>query len=150
MHYDDDTRRALGALSGDIDSVGATAVWESSIASVWDKPPVWFHGNITRENLLVVDGQLSAVIDFGTSGIGDPACDLVIAWQMFSGKSREAFQHTVSMDSDTWARARGWALWKAATVLSKIIFLDKPLVAAWCHQVISDVLADFASKDRFR
>jgi aminoglycoside phosphotransferase (APT) family kinase protein len=83
---------------------------------------VWFHGDIASGNLLVRDGRLSAVIDFGTSGVGDPACDLVIAWTFFSGDSRSAFRDAVQQDTATWARARGWALWKA------LITTDLPVV----------------------
>ena len=59
------------------------------------------------------NGQLNAVIDFGQLGIGDPACDLAIAWALLTGKSREAFRAALKLDSATWARGRGWALWKA-------------------------------------
>ncbi|MEV8378314.1 aminoglycoside phosphotransferase family protein [Kribbella sp. NPDC056861] len=117
-HYDEETRRALIALAGRVDVAACTSVWEEALAASWDAPPMWFHGDIAHGNLLVVDGQLSAVIDFGTSGVGDPACDLVIAWTMFSGESREAFRRTVDQDAGTWARARGWALWKALIVLA--------------------------------
>jgi aminoglycoside phosphotransferase (APT) family kinase protein len=128
VHYDDGTRRALVTLAGQVDVAACTEVWEAAIASTFAGPPVWFHGDIAHGNLLVVDGQLSAVIDFGTSGVGDPACDLVIAWTLFSGESREAFRRTVSQDPGTWARARGWALWKA-------------LITADLH-VVEQVLAD--------
>ncbi|WP_328326210.1 aminoglycoside phosphotransferase family protein [Kribbella sp. NBC_00382] len=113
VHYDDETRRALVTLADKVDVAACTEVWEAAIGSSFAGPPVWFHGDIAHGNLLVADGMLSAVIDFGTSGVGDPACDLVIAWTLFSGKSREAFRRTVAQDAGTWARARGWALWKA-------------------------------------
>lgn len=143
VHYDEETRRALAALEGRVDTVGAAAVWEAALASSWDGPPVWFHGDIAHGNLLVVDGKLSAVIDFGTSGVGDPACDLVIAWTMFAGDSREAFRSTVDQDAGTWARARGWALWKALIVLADVIDVD-PSNAAVNQHVIEQVLADHA------
>ena len=60
------------------------------------------------------DGRLAAVIDFGTSGVGDPACDVVIAWTFLDGPGRAAFRRTLAIDDATWARGRGWALWKAA------------------------------------
>ena len=78
---------------------------------------MWFHGDIAMGNLLVRDGALAAVIDFGTCGVGDPACDLVIAWTLFEGDSRTAFRREVGLDEATWARARGWALWKALITL---------------------------------
>jgi aminoglycoside phosphotransferase (APT) family kinase protein len=74
---------------------------------------VWVHGDMAPSNLLITGGELAAVIDFGCCAVGDPACDLVIAWTLFSGASRDAFVTTVNLDDATWARARGWALWKA-------------------------------------
>lgn len=118
-YYDEETRRCLAALEGRIDTEGALAVWESALAAEWRGAPVWFHGDVASGNLLVRDGELAAVIDFGTCGVGDPACDLVLAWTMFSGESREAFRRAVGRDDGTWARARGWALWKAALILAQ-------------------------------
>jgi aminoglycoside phosphotransferase (APT) family kinase protein len=139
VYYDDETRRALEALEGQVDTVAAAAVWEAAIGSTWDGPPTWFHGDIASGNLLVEDGKLSAVIDFGTSGVGDPACDLVIAWTMFDGESRAAFRRTVDQDAGTWARARGWALWKALIVMA-----DHQSVAV-NRRVIEEVLSDHAA-----
>ncbi|HWD79604.1 MAG TPA: aminoglycoside phosphotransferase family protein [Kribbella sp.] len=112
-HYHDETVEALASLKERIDADLAGEVWEAALATSWDRPPVWFHGDIASGNLLVRDGRLSAVIDFGTSGVGDPACDLVIAYGFFSGSSRSTFRDAVQQDDATWARARGWALWKA-------------------------------------
>lgn len=140
-HYDEETRRCLAALKGRVDTDRATAVWDAALAAEWRGEPVWFHGDIASGNLLVVDGKLAAVIDFGTAGVGDPACDLVIAWGMFSGDSRAAFRRTVAQDDATWARARGWALWKALLVLSQNIDSDAEL-AAVNRRVIAEVLAD--------
>jgi aminoglycoside phosphotransferase (APT) family kinase protein len=112
-YYHDETLEALAVLKGRIDTDLAREVWDAALATSWDRPPVWFHGDIANGNLLVQDGRLSAVIDFGTSGVGDPACDLVIAYTFFSGSSRAAFRDAVDHDPGTWARARGWALWKA-------------------------------------
>jgi aminoglycoside phosphotransferase (APT) family kinase protein len=118
-------------------------VWEAALAARWQGTPVWFHGDIATGNLLVADGKLTAVIDFGTSGVGDPACDLVIAWCTFSGDSREAFGRAVAQDAGTWARARGWALWKSLLVMSQSLGAD-PESAASHHRVIDEVLADHA------
>jgi aminoglycoside phosphotransferase (APT) family kinase protein len=112
--YDAETRAALDALGPRVDRAAATRTWEAALASPFTGPPVWFHGDVAVGNLLVdAAGRLSAVIDFGTSGVGDPACDLVIAWTLFDGPSRAAFVEGVGQDAATWARARGWALWKA-------------------------------------
>ncbi|WP_328998019.1 aminoglycoside phosphotransferase family protein [Kribbella sp. NBC_00709] len=122
QHYHHETVEALAVLKGRIDADLAGEVWDAALASTWGRPPVWFHGDIASGNLLVQEGRLSAVIDFGTSGVGDPACDLVIAYTFFSGPSREAFRSAVAQDSGMWARARGWALWKA------LITSDLPVV----------------------
>jgi aminoglycoside phosphotransferase (APT) family kinase protein len=90
----------------------------------------------TPDNLLVRDGRLAAVIDFGSSGVGDPACDMVIAWTLLSGESRKAFRATLAVDDATWARGRGWALWKALITLA-----DNPA----SRHVIEQVLADHAA-----
>ncbi|MFK0101733.1 aminoglycoside phosphotransferase family protein [Streptomyces sp. NPDC091040] len=112
-YYDAQTRRCLALLADRVDTARARAVWEAALAAEWHGDPVWFHGDIASGNLLVQGGELAAVIDFGTSGVGDPACDLVIAWTMFDSESREAFREAAAQDPGTWARARGWALWKA-------------------------------------
>ena len=85
--YDAETRQAIAALEGKIDTGAASAVWEAALAAAWHGPPVWFHGDVAAGNLLVRDGRLSAVIDFGTSGVGDPSCDLAIARTLFEGES---------------------------------------------------------------
>lgn len=111
--YDRETREAISALQGRIDTDAPTAVWEAALAAPWRGDPVWFHGDVAASNLLVRDGRLGAVIDFGCAGVGDPACDLTIAWTLFAGRSREAFRGSMAVDDGAWARARGWALWKA-------------------------------------
>lgn len=111
--YDGQVRQAITALEDRIDAQAAATVWETALAATWSGSPVWFHGDVASGNLLVNDGSLSAVIDFGTSGVGDPSCDLAITWTFFEGTSREAFRARVVVDDATWARGRGWALWKA-------------------------------------
>ncbi|MEU8203384.1 aminoglycoside phosphotransferase family protein [Streptosporangium sp. NPDC049046] len=140
-YYDEETRRTLAALEGRVDTVRAAAVWDAALEATWSGPPLWFHGDIASGNLLVRDGKLRAVIDFGTSGVGDPACDLVIAWTMFSGKSREVFRDIVAQDAAMWARARGWALWKALITLAQNIDGDERKAAEHRH-VVDEVLAD--------
>ena len=111
--YDKETTLAIAALAGAIDADRAMATWRAALATSWDRPAVWVHGDITGSNLLIVDGRLRAVIDFGCLAVGDPACDLTIAWTLFTGSNRRTFRHHLQLDDATWARARGWALWKA-------------------------------------
>ncbi len=122
--YHDETMQALAAVRSDSRFSSAVAsavqVWAAALAEKeWEKPPVWFHGDLSAANLLVGDdGNLVAVIDFGTCGVGDPACDLVPAWTVFAGSARRRFKDAVAQDAATWARARGWALWKGFITLA--------------------------------
>ena len=139
--YDAETRNALTALEGEIDVAAATKVWDAALNTTWHGSPVWVHGDVAAGNLLVKEGRLSAVIDFGCLGVGDPACDLVIAWTLLSGKSREAFRGALSVDRATWARGRGWALWKSLITLAEYVDAN-PLEAGKARRVIAEVLAD--------
>ncbi len=139
--YDDETRQAIAALEGAIDTKAATAVWEAALAATWRGSPVWVHGDVAAGNLLVRDGRLSAVIDFGTSGVGDPACDLAIAWTLLAGESRETFRAALPLDDGTWTRGRGWTLWKALITLAALP--DANALAASASRRIADhVLAE--------
>lgn len=111
--YDDETRAAIVELADEIDAGVATAMWEAALAATWNEPPVWLHGDVAPSNLLVVDGALSAVIDFGCTAVGDPACDLTVAWTFFEGPSRRVFRDRLGPPADVWQRTQGWLLWKA-------------------------------------
>jgi aminoglycoside phosphotransferase (APT) family kinase protein len=139
--YDTETRQALAALNGRIDTDAATAVWEAALAATWHGVPVWLHGDVSWGNLLVKAGRLSAVIDFGSSGVGDPACDLAIAWTLFEGKSRASFRAALPLDDATWARGRGWTMWKALIVSAGMAGTN-PLEVTTSRRVIDAVLAD--------
>jgi aminoglycoside phosphotransferase (APT) family kinase protein len=114
--YDSEARQAINALRGKIDVDAATRVWESALASTWREPPVWLHGDISTGNLLLRRSRLSAVVDFGMLGVGDPACDLAIAWALFDRESRKIFRAILLLDIGTWNRGRAWALWKASII----------------------------------
>ncbi len=140
--YDAEARQAIAALDGQIDADAATAVWEASLDATWHGPPVWLHGDVAAGNLLVKGGRLSAVIDFGCSAVGDPACDLTIAWTLLSGESREAFCADVPVENAAWARGRGWALWKWLITLVKYMHTN-PVKTKEARRVIDEVLADY-------
>lgn len=128
-------------LDGRLDTETANEVWEAALASSWQEAPVWFHGDVAYGNLLVEKGRLSAVIDFGTAGIGDPACDLAITWHLFKGESRKVFRAARPLDEGTWARGRGWTLWKALIVAASVAGANpQDVEKSW--RVIDDVLAD--------
>jgi aminoglycoside phosphotransferase (APT) family kinase protein len=119
--YDSETRHAIAVLRGKIDIDSATAAWESALETTWAGAPVWVHGDLSPGNLLVREGRLKAVIDFGLLGVGDPACDLSIAWTFFTGDARRVFRESLHIDSGTWARARAWTLWKALIVAAELV-----------------------------
>jgi aminoglycoside phosphotransferase (APT) family kinase protein len=136
------TRNAIARLDGVLDTAAATAAWEEALrAPAWDRPPVWIHGDIASDNLLAVRGRLSGVIDFGGLGVGDPACDLIVAWELFSGESRDAYRAALSVDEATWARGRGWAL-SVALIFIPYYLETNPLGIARSRRIIDEVLAD--------
>jgi aminoglycoside phosphotransferase (APT) family kinase protein len=136
------TRGAIDELQDVIDTDAATAAWEESLqAPVWGASPVWTHGDLLPTNLLVADGRLSAVIDFGAVGVGDPACDLIAGWSLFPGDVRAVFRAALQPDDATWLRGRGWALSVALIALpyyrdTNPVFVDLAL------HMIDQVLAD--------
>ena len=120
--YNDQTQQAIQILrsKSNLNTKLLVEVWDAAVASKWVNPPVWIHGDVSSGNILVKDGEIAAVIDFGSAAIGDPACDLSIAWTMFDKDSRDAFRIRMDLDDDTWARGRGWTLWKSLILLSGI------------------------------
>ncbi len=124
--YDKGAREQIAELAEIIDASLALALWDQASATKWNKTPIWIHGDFAIGNILMEDGKLSAVIDFGSAAVGDPACDLVIAWTYLSGKSREIFIDEMDMDQDTWLRARAWALWKATFELCQVTDKNSP------------------------
>lgn len=95
-------------------------MWQESLASRYQGKPVFVHGDMAPTNILVKEGKLSAIIDFGILGVGDPACDLAMYWTFFTGHSRQVFKDTLAMDESMWLRARGWVLWKALISLFEV------------------------------
>jgi aminoglycoside phosphotransferase (APT) family kinase protein len=141
--YEQETYDAIDALGDEIDRDAVLAAWDDAMATEWERDPVWVHGDVAVGNLLVRDGRLAGVIDFGSSGVGDPACDVVIAWALLAGESRAAFRRTLDVDDGTWARGRGWALWKSLITLAGDLERGPEAVALPRH-VIAEVLADHA------
>lgn len=112
-------REWIAALGDQIDVVRVTSLWEAALAAPpWDRPPVWVHGDLDARNLLVRDGRIAAVVDFGCLGVGDPACDVAVAWKLFPPGARDAFRNALSVDDATWARARGWVVYQTVGALS--------------------------------
>lgn len=139
--YDAETRATIESLHGQIETDAVTAVWQAALEAKWCGAPVWVHGDVSSTNLLVRGGHLAGVIDFGCLAVGDPASDMTIAWTFLSGQSRQAFCAALPLDDATWARGRGWALWKSLITLAdhKNTNLEK---ADRARCVIDEVLAD--------
>ncbi len=102
---------------------------------------MWIHGDVSVGNLLVKQGRLSAVIDFGQLGVGDPACDLAIAWTFFKGESRKVFRKMLLLDPNAWARGRAWTLWKALIIAARITD-SNAIEAGEQYRIIDEVIAD--------
>lgn len=139
--YDGETRAAFDTLGSRVDRAVLEPIWDLAVTSDWGDTPVWIHGDIAFGNLLVRDGRLAAVIDFGTMGVGDPACDLAIAWTFLARRSRAVFRNALPFDAGTWQRGRGWTLWKALITLAQQPD-DGSIVAREQLRVIAEILDD--------
>ncbi|MBA2936769.1 aminoglycoside phosphotransferase family protein [Paenibacillus sp. CGMCC 1.16610] len=136
-------RAAIITLHDIVDTHAATAVWEAAQqAPVWQSKPVWIHGDLHPGNLLIEDGRLSAVIDFGTLGVGDPSCDLMVAWTFLAAQGRERFRAALPIDDAAWLRGSGWAL--SFGLIALAYYLETNLVLAEIsRRTINEVLADY-------
>lgn len=140
--YIEQTQTALELLKGQIDTQAASEIWRLALAAPFTEAPVWYHGDVAAGNLLVRNGSLSAVIDFGGLGVGDPACDMVIAWTFLEPVSREVFRQQLGVSEAIWHRGRGWALWKAMIVLAQIIETNA-IEAASAQYAVDQLISDF-------
>jgi aminoglycoside phosphotransferase (APT) family kinase protein len=139
---DESTRAALRELDGVIDVDAASRAWEASLAAPpWTGPPVWIHGDLLPGNLLVRDGRLTGVIDWGAVGVGDPAVDLIPAWGSLPAGARDAFRSALGVDDATWARGRGWALSIGLIALPYYVETN-PVFAETARVLIRETLAD--------
>jgi aminoglycoside phosphotransferase (APT) family kinase protein len=135
-------RRAIAQLGDRIDAGAALGSWEESLnAPAWDGEEVWVHGDLLPGNLLVIDGRLSGVIDFGGLNVGDAACDLQPAWNVFAGTSRERYRAQLRVDDASWLRGRGWALYQAVMALPYYWDTNPGMIRQASH-ALAQVLAD--------
>jgi len=140
--YDEESRHAIEHNKDIFKEDLLREIWELALDSKWNSKPVWVHGDIAPGNLLVKDGKLCAVIDFGILGVGDPACDAAMAWTFFDEDSRKVFKGVLQMDEETWNRARGWALWKALITYNGNRY-SNPKVARESLNIINLIADDF-------
>ncbi len=139
--YDGEVRQALLDLQGKVDIEKVLYIWEKAVASCWQKKPVWVHGDISVGNMIIRKGQLAAIIDFGQLAIGDPACDLAIAWTFFNKEIREIFRKNLHVDKETWLRGKGWALWKALIVAAGYTNPSNT-ESAQCWRILNEIVRD--------
>ena len=137
---DVEMRHWFAAFHGD---PAVHAEWARALAAPpWDGPPVWHHGDLDVRNWLVRDGRIRAVIDWGSMGVGDPACDVMVAWKLHSREARDAFREALPTDDATWQRARGWALSQAVAALAYYTPANNPTLyheaQSWLDLVLSE------------
>ena len=135
-HLDDEMGWLFDRVQGSERDL-AKGIWRDALAAPYAGRPVWFHGDVSFHNLLVRDGELAAVIDFGCSGVGDPACDTVLVWTFLGGSARDAYRRGLALDDATWARGRGWALWKGLIMITN----KPPGQAEFARHVLDELFA---------
>jgi aminoglycoside phosphotransferase (APT) family kinase protein len=139
---DEPTKAAIAASHRLVDTAAVAEVWADTLrVPPWDGPPTWAHADLSPGNLLTRDGRLTAVIDWGVAGVGDPTVDLIVAWNLLPPPARQVFRDALAVDDDTWRRGRGWALSIAMVQLPYYQHTNPPLAANARH-VIGQVLAD--------
>jgi len=140
---DEMTRTAIASLGRAIDRDAVTAAWEAALgAPEWTRSPVWVHGDLDRRNILITQGRLCGIIDFGCLGVGDPACDVMAAWKLLSADARPIFRTALSVDEATWMRSRGWALSQALMALSYYSEETNPILVREAQRWVTEILAD--------
>lgn len=137
---DEDFQYWLKRFDGD---PAVSRVWEQALAAPpWPGPPIWHHGDLDCRNWLWCDGRISSIIDWDEMGIGDPACDVMVAWKLHSAGARDAFRAALPTDDATWARARGWVVSQAVAILAYYTVDNNPLLCQAAREWLELVLSE--------
>lgn len=144
LDADRSTRERAEALRGETDVDGLLAIWTVGVdAPPWERPPVWVHGDLSDGNLLTRNGRLTGVIDWGGLVAGDPAVELMCAWNLFDGESRTVYRDALGfVDDATWLRGRAWAVSTALHALPYYRHTNPDIVArSWraVHAALDDL-----------
>ncbi|MFJ4045236.1 aminoglycoside phosphotransferase family protein [Microbacterium sp. NPDC089987] len=134
--WDDQVQRRLSLLDSP-QRDRAVGLWRDATTAPAHEAAVWLHGDVAIGNLLVDRRHsLSAVLDFGCSAVGDPACDTVIFWTQFRGTARRAFRTSLGLDDAAWARGAGWALWKGLIMLTNVTPGESDFARRVLHELL--------------
>jgi aminoglycoside phosphotransferase (APT) family kinase protein len=140
---DELVRLAIRELGDRIDTGAVLRVWDASLsAAPWTRAETWLHGDLLPGNLLVDKGVLTGVIDFGGLNVGDPACDLQPAWNMFDANTRALYRDQLAADEDSWMRGRGWVVYQT-TVALPYYWETNPAIVRQALHALGQVLGDF-------
>jgi aminoglycoside phosphotransferase (APT) family kinase protein len=142
--HDHGTRSLAAVLQPSLDVSPLLAAWDVALAAPCSAQPVWVHGDLHPANLLVSDHELSAVLDFGLLGLGDPACDLMVAWMYLPADARRVFREALAVDDATWSRGRGWAL--QSGLRAAAYSADNPVLGDIGRYTLGQILADSEQK----
>lgn len=139
---DERVRGDVAQLDGEIDVVATLSAWDQALAArVWDGPGAWLHGDLHPSNLLVRDGRIVAVLDFGLMGVGDPAADLFVGWSLLDAPARDVFRTAAGADDAMWTRGRGWAVFNAVIALA--FYLEThPVLCRMARRTLAEIAAD--------
>ena len=133
-------RHDVAALGHEIDGTAVLAAWDEALAApLHVGAGAWVHGDLHPSNLLVSDGRIVGVLDFGLMGVGDPACDLFVAWSFLDAASRKVFREVVEADESAWLRGRGWAIFSAIIALA-FYLRTNPTLCAMSRRTLNEVL----------
>ncbi len=135
--YEDETRDALEQLTILEDKELLEERLNQALKTEWKDTPVFIHGDIAPNNLLIENRKLVGLIDFGNCGMGDPACDYAIAWTTFNYNERKHFRNLLNVDEGTWLRASVWALWKALIQMNDPNFIESSQYTI--NQILEDI-----------
>jgi aminoglycoside phosphotransferase (APT) family kinase protein len=141
---DASTREAITSSRRSIDVAAVASAWEAALETPeWAGPPVWVHGDVAAGNLIFRDTRLAALIDWACMAVGDPACDLVVAWELFDASSRATFRAELALDDATWERGRGWAL---STAVGALAYYEEsnPFMADQARRKLRSLVGDEA------
>ncbi|MCF6765112.1 aminoglycoside phosphotransferase family protein [Thiotrichales bacterium 19S3-7] len=139
-HLYTDTKEGINNLGQTFNIKKLMHLWEEFCQlPTWGKEPLWVHGDFLPGNIIIENQSLSAVIDFSDVGIGDPACDLVIAWSLLNLESRNTFRESLNdIDDFTWQRGKGWAL-SIAAIMYPYYKNTNPVLASLSYRILNEI-----------